>query len=201
MAQKNKSEKNSEKKQGSENFIVITLNDKIMPNERGEFYEDPLDDFLRAKNYGEITGGGTFQLESGEVDGCDIEIKLSSDKVDDSVLQEIISKVEELGAPKGSKLHVEKNEKTISFGKKEGLAVYLDGVSLDKEVYEKCDVNYVIAQLKKLTADNSEFIRYWEGNETGLFFYAESFDEMKEAVAEFIESYPLCENARVERIA
>lgn len=43
------------------NFIVATLNDKIMPIDRGDIYEDPLDEFLSKNNWGEISGGGTYR--------------------------------------------------------------------------------------------------------------------------------------------
>lgn len=31
-------------------LLIIQLNDKIMPIDRGEFYEEPLEDFLIANN-------------------------------------------------------------------------------------------------------------------------------------------------------
>ena len=55
------------------NFIVATLNDKIMPLDRGEIYEDPLEEFLKANGIGEVTGGGTMQLKSGELEYCDLK--------------------------------------------------------------------------------------------------------------------------------
>ncbi|RXG11448.1 hypothetical protein DSM03_11162 [Leeuwenhoekiella aestuarii] len=51
------------KKDNVRNFILATLNDKIMPLDRGEIDEDPLEEFLKANGIGEVTGGGTMQLK------------------------------------------------------------------------------------------------------------------------------------------
>ena len=40
------------------NFIVVQLNEKVMPIDRGIVYEDPIDEFLKERNWGEVTGGG-----------------------------------------------------------------------------------------------------------------------------------------------
>lgn len=184
------------------NFIVVTLNDKIMPLDRGEIYEDPLEELLKANGIGEVTGGGTMQLKSGELEYCDLEIKLNSSEINENDIQLIIKKLEELGAPKGSKLTIEKTAQKMEFGQKEGLGIYIDGVNLDPEVYKSSDINFVISELKRLTNDNSEITKYWEGgNETALYFYSNSFTEMKESIKEFVNSYPLCKGARIEQIA
>ncbi|MAW97057.1 MULTISPECIES: hypothetical protein [unclassified Leeuwenhoekiella] len=184
------------------NFIVATLNDKIMPLDRGEIYEDPLDELLKAKGIGEVSGGGTMQLKSGELEYCDLEIKLNSNEINQNDIQLIINKLEELGAPKGSKLTIEKTDQKIEFGQKEGLGIYIDGVNLDPEVYKNSDINFVISELKKMTNDKSEITRYWEGtNETALYYYSDSFAEMNESIQEFVKSYPLCKGARIEQLA
>ena len=36
--------------------------------DRGERYEDPLDAFLKANGLGEVSGGGTQLLETGEIE-------------------------------------------------------------------------------------------------------------------------------------
>ncbi|SHG96664.1 hypothetical protein [Flagellimonas flava] len=184
------------------NFIVATLNDKIMPLDRGEIYEAPLEELLKANGIGEVTGGGTMQLKSGELEYCDLEIKLNSNEINENDIQLIIKKLEELGAPKGSKLTIEKTDRKIEFGQKEGLAIYIDGQNLDPEVYKNCDINFVISEIKKLTNDSSEITKYWEGGtETALYYYADSFTEMKESIMDFVNSYPLCKGARIEQIA
>ncbi|MGS2727954.1 hypothetical protein ACU8DI_15215 [Psychroserpens sp. BH13MA-6] len=197
---KKKSHLDNEEDDG--NYIVITLNDKCMPLDRGEIYGNPLDEFIQSSQIGELVGGGTMQLETGEIEYCDLEVLLDLDEVNDNHIKSIINKLEELGAPKGSKLRIEKTEQIIEFGKKEGLAIYIDGVNLDKEVYEKCDSNFVVSEIKKLINDNSDIVRFWQGNtETGIYFYSDSFEKMNESITEFVNEYPLCKNARIKKIA
>src|SRR6186713_2136845 len=117
------------------NFIIAQLNEKVMPIDRGLVYEDPINEFLKEKQYGEVTGGGTLQEKTGELAYCDIEIKLSTIDIDKTVITNIIDKIESLGAPKGSKLIIERTKEEIPFGKKEGLALYIDGQNLPPEVY------------------------------------------------------------------
>ena len=184
------------------NYIVAQLNDKIMPIDRGEVYEDLLDEFLKQKFYGEVSGGGTLQSKSGEIEYCDVEIELRENEITRQAIIEIIDKFESLGAPKGSKLIIESTGEKIEFGKLEGLAVYLDGINLSDEVYKNSDSEAVATEIRKLAGIKSDVLRYWEGNtETALYFYGESFNDMKDAIKDFLGTNPECENARVEQIA
>ncbi len=194
--------KKKEKADGSGNFIVAQLNEKIMPIDRGLVYEDPLDEFLKEKGYGEVTGGGTLQEKTGELAYCDVEISLASNSIDKTVIADIIGKLENLGAPKGSKLIIENTKDEIPFGKKEGLAIYLDGQNLPEEVYKECDVNFVLSELHRLTNIEPNTDRNWQGEkETALYFFGDSFEQMKNSISEFIATYPLCKGARVVQIA
>ncbi len=184
------------------NYLIITLNDKIMPVDRGDVYEDPLDEFIQQAGIGEVCGGGTMQQASGEIDFCNVDIQLYSDGIDEKQLIQLQEKSEELGAPKGSFISLQRDQQKIMIGKKEGLAIYLDGVNLDNEVYENCDSNFVVDEIRKRINDISEIVRFWESDtETALYFYSDSFEEMKSAIQDFVETYPLCKNARIERIA
>lgn len=163
--------KKTEDIESSKNYIVATINDKINPIDRWKIYEDPLETFIQANGIGEITGGGTMQLETGEMLYCDIEIKLNKDTVSADQIKSIIEKLESLGAPKGSILTIEKTEEKIEFGIKEGLGLYLDGLNLDEEVYKTCDSNLVVSEIKRLINDTTETVRFWTGHtETGLYF-------------------------------
>lgn len=194
--------KKKEEEEDSGNFVVATLNDKVMPIDRGVIYEDPLDEFLQANGIGEVTGGGTMQLKSGELEYCDIEIQLNSNEIDESQIKAIIEKLEELGAPKGSKLTIEKTEQKIEFGKKEGLGIYLDGINLSDEVYKSSDSEALALEIRRLAKIEDNTFRYWQGNtETGLYFYGDSFEQIKNSIADFISSHPECENCRIEKIA
>jgi hypothetical protein len=183
-------------------YIIAQLNDKIMPIDRGEVYEDPLDKLLKNKGYGEVSGGGTLQSKSGEIEYCDVEIALKKHELSKQEINELIEKLETLGAPKGSKLIIEKTGEHISFGKLEGLAIYLDGINLSDEVYKNSDSGAIASEIKRLANIKTDILRYWEGNtETALYFYGESFIDMKNSIIEFINFNPECENARIEQIA
>jgi len=186
----------------SRNYIVAQLNDKLEPIGRYEIYEQPFDEFLKEKGYGKVSGGGTLLSKSKEIEYCDIEIKLREKEVNRQTITEIINKLEELGAPKDSKLIIERTGEKIEFGKLEGLALYLDGVNLSDEVYKNSDPEALINTINELLNIEGEWVRYWDGNvETGLYFYGQSFNEMKNALTDLINSNPECENARIEKIA
>ncbi len=183
-------------------IITVEINDKIKPIDRGDVYEDPMDDFLKAKKLGELCGGGTILEKNGEISFCDLQFQLFSDNPGKELIEIIINKLESLGAPKGSKLINEKDGKKIVFGKLEGLGLYLDGINLSDEVYSTADPFYVVSEVKKLASIASDVIREWTGEtETGFYFYGDSFQEINEAIKSFIESYPLCKDARIVRVA
>jgi hypothetical protein len=186
--------------QGS--FIVIQLNEKIMPIDRGEIYEEPLDEFLRTNSYGEVTGGGTMQAKSGELEFCDMEVLIYEGNDIEKIITEIISNLEIWGAPKGSHIEIEDIEEKVTFGRKEGLGIYLDGLNLPENVYSEYDSNFVISEVSRLIGYEDEVERFWQGEkETALYFYGDSFKEMKAAISEFINTYPLCQGSRIVQIA
>ena len=57
-------------------FVVASLNARLQPIHRGEYFEDPLDAALIERNLGHVSGGGTMQMKSGEIEFCDIEIQV-----------------------------------------------------------------------------------------------------------------------------
>jgi hypothetical protein len=194
--------KKNDSDQAGQNYIVAQLNDKVGPIDRGLVYEDPLDEFLKSKGYGEVTGGGTLQEKSGELSYCDVEVELQFKEFNKTVFTDIINKLEELGAPKGSKLIIESTKEEIHFGIKEGLALYLDGQNLPEKVYKECDINYVLSELHRLINIVPNADRNWQGEkETGLYFFSDSFIKMKESISTFISTYPLCKGARIVQIA
>lgn len=194
---------NKSQDEESVSYIIATLNDKIMPIDRGDVYEDPLDELLSELGVGEVSGGGTMQHETGEIDFCDVEIQIKAGQLSPELLQTIIAKLEGLGAPKGSKLTVERTDEVIPFGVKEGLGLYLDGVNLPKEVYENQDTDALIEELLRCMNLSEDYVlRYWNGpQDTGLYFYADSFEQMKQSIAALIGTHPECQNCRVEQVA
>lgn len=181
-------------------FVVAQLNARIQPLDRDELFDEPLDDALRRASLGEVSGGGTMQGLSGEVEFCDIEIAVGAPGPDAEA--RIIEELERLGAPKGSKLMVEADGREVPFGVTEGLAVYLNGTDLPDEVYKQCDSNFVYSELERLLEGSGRVLSHWQGpTETALYLYGKSFSDMQARIADFVASYPLCQKCRIEQIA
>lgn len=190
------------KKKAAEGEIVIArLNARLQPAQRGEHFDDPIIDVLQDLGVGEMTGCGT-QLTGDErgIEYCDIEMTLTD--ASDSALEPIIAALEELGAPKGSKLLIGRNGAERPFGKTEGLAIFLNGTELPDSVYAECDINHVLEEADRLMGEDGKVKGFWEGErDTVLYCYGPSFEAMREAIAPLLAGYPLCQKARVEQIA
>ncbi len=183
----------------TESLIVAKLNARVQPRDRFDVYEEKLDAFLKEQALGAVCGGGTQLDESGEVQYCDIEVSLS--RTDDEALALLQEKLESLGAPKGSLLTVGDDRK-IPFGLNEGLAVYHNGTDLPDNVYQECDINLVWDEFEKLIGPQGEIQGHWEGpTETALYLYGPSYETMLNQIRPFLDNYPLCANARCEKIA
>jgi hypothetical protein len=188
------------KKKVEPQFVVATINARIQPIHRGEIYADPLDELLTKKSIGEVSGGGTLQSESGEIDYCDVEIKVNNS--DSETVSLIKSTLESIGVPKGSKITIEATGTEVEFGTLEGLAIYLNGTDLDDEVYENSDSNHVYSELDRLTQGNGKVYSYWQGtSETAFYLYGSSYSKMKSQISELVANYPLCKKCRIEQIA
>ena len=178
--------------------ITVRLNDKCQPEFRGGLFEDPLDAALRAAGIGEVDGGGTQMGPEGEISFCELAVLLSRD--DEQCRQFLIRKLNELGAPKGSTLLSESSE--IPFGVNEGMAIYLNGTELAPEVYNSSDINVVMEELLQALNNEGQLHGYMEGaTETALYFYGPSFETMVNRTRAFVETYPLCQKARIVKIA
>jgi hypothetical protein len=55
-------------------MVIARLNVRAQPLDRGEVFEDPLDQILQAAGTGQVTGGGTMLGTDGEIEFCDLEI-------------------------------------------------------------------------------------------------------------------------------
>ena len=178
-------------------YLTLKLNARFQPKHRFEL-EDALQEILAEKQLGEITGGGTAQKPDGEIACCDIEIHLTRDQPED--IQWLAGLLNRIGIPKGSVLQGVEPE--IPVGTLEGLAYYSNGTDLPEEVYQTCDINYVIQQMEQAMEGIGSMYSWWEGNAyTALYFYGTSFSEMKSRIEPFIASYPLCQKSRIEQIA
>lgn len=189
----------SKEKAACETLIIARLNHRAQPMERGELFEDPLQEMMEEAGIGEVTGGGTQLSKTFEIQFCELE--LSAQDAEASTVSAIVEMLEKLGAPKGSKLIINGKE-DIAFGNMEGLGVYLNGTDLPKNVYEECDVNYIYEQFEELLGDAGKIQSSWQGpTETALYMYGPSYEEMSKRLSEFIDSYPLCQKSRVVKVA
>ena len=181
--------------------VTAQLNHKLMPIDRGDRYEDPLNDELAKHGFGETDGGGTMMSKTKEIEFIDVELSLTQTE---KSIPFVIERLESYGAPKGSKLIVRDGDKRteIPFGKVEGIGVYLDGINLPDEVYKTSDVNVVIAELDKLLLGHGSYQCFWRGpTETALYIYGDDAELMKKLIEPFLAIYPLCRGARVVTIA
>jgi hypothetical protein len=181
-------------------LVVVRLNDRAQPLDRGEIYEDPLDEVLKKQGVGSVVGGGTLLSAEGEIEFCDIEIEIHEPTVENIAL--IRQTLEELGAPRGSTLRIEPELDELPFGNNEGLAVYLNGTDLPDDAYAQCDSNFVYSEFNRLLGSEGKVHSHWQGpTETALYAYGPSFATMQARLAGFLGSYPLCQRARVVQIA
>ena len=187
----------TQRSESAQATVVAGLNDRAQPLDRGEIYEDPLQEMLTANAWGEVHGGGSEISDDGEIQFCDIELLLEEATLE--ILQAIAMKLESLGAPVGSRLYTEPE---IAFGATEGLAIYLNGTDLPDSTYEQCDVNFVFGEFNRLLEGIGKIHSYWQGpSETALYVYGPTAAEMRQALQPFLDSYPLCERARIVQVA
>lgn len=181
-------------------FITAKLNARLQPMDRGDFYEDPLNDLLVSEKLGEVVGGGTMLAEDPQgIAYCDVEI--GTYDLSDSTIARVLSMLEGLGVPKGSELQFE-NRAPVPLGTLEGMAIFLNGTDLPEEVYKEQDIDTTIRSLNRALAGVGEMRGHWQGNrETGLYFYGTTFVAMRTAVEKHLAEDPICAKCRIEQIA
>ncbi|MGY5780735.1 hypothetical protein [Rhizobium sp. LEGMi135b] len=180
--------------------VTATLNARLQPVDRADI-EDAFEEALTKRGYGlRVVGGGTLMAPNGEISECDIQIEL--DDPSDKTIAIVIGTLEAMLAPKGSRLQVPDRDQPIMFGAQDGLALYLNGTDLPDDVYADCDINHVFDECGRLLEGVGRVSSYWEGpSETALYMYGTGFGIMRERLAPFLETYPLCQQCRTEQIA
>lgn len=180
--------------------ITISLNAKLQPVHRGELEDAFTDICAERKVDAKIVGGGTLMDPTGEVRMCDIEVQLAdATKENVDFVKELF---EAMLAPRGSYITIHTEQKRIDFGKHEGLGLYLNGTDLPNEVCAQCDSNHVYEECERLLEGIAQVNSHWQGpTETALYMYGLSFDRIKSAIQPLLDNYPLCQKARVEKIA
>lgn len=170
----------------------------VRQQERAIRYEAPLTAIFRGYRMGEVVECSTRMSRELETEFVDIELLL---KDLGEPLELVRRALEEAGAPAGSELRLggSEGEEVIPFGRKQGLAVYLDGINLPDVVYDTCTADELARQIHgKLTSLGGEIRGSWVGpNETAIYLYAPDAEEAFAALEPIIAAYPLCQNARV----
>lgn len=93
-------------------LVYVMLPESLMPLDRGDRYEDPLDDELQASGVGYVSGGGS-SLGDERPDGsrlieyCGVDVEARDL---DAVLELLRRKLPELECPSGTQLHYRKGE-------------------------------------------------------------------------------------------
>lgn len=176
--------------------FTARLNARLQPEHAQELFVEPLSAWLQDAGQGDAALGQVGTSPDGEVLYVDLRIALQAD----SEVAAVIVGLEELGAPLASTLLLPDGEH--DFGRMQGLGLYLDGQNLPDDVYETCDPHEVFEQVSSRIDGLGDICSFWQGEtETALYLYGEDAAAMERAIADFIASYPLCQGARVERIA
>src|SRR5262245_371758 len=175
--------------------VIARMYEHIEPIDRGARYEDPLQAVLDTAKAGVVTGGGSQLNEQGAIDYVDIEIELANL---DGALGIVAEALERAGAPHGSELvHGEDGRVLREFGTSQCLAIYLDGTTLPDEVYATLDFDGVIEEIAAAAGPDS-FHAFSQGAEdTGLFYFGSSADDMFARVEPILRRLPIGQNARV----
>jgi hypothetical protein len=168
--------------------------------QRGDRYEDPLAYYLEASFPGSrVVGGGTLLSTEGEPLSCGIDADVLG--APDDILDGVATFLDELGSPVGSSATIDGLDPR-TFGRNEGLALYLDGTGLDPAVYEAHDINEFLDQLHESLGASGTMQSFWEGpTETAVYMYGPSAESIREAIAPLLATHPLARSSRLVQIA
>lgn len=75
-------------------FFYVRIPQSIGPIDRGDRYEDILQDALSAANLGEITGGGSQLGEGNSIDYCGLDVVVTERKRGLEVIRETMQRLE-----------------------------------------------------------------------------------------------------------
>jgi hypothetical protein len=174
-------------------FVLARFFEHIGPIDRGSRYEDPLNEVLEAAGIGRVTGGGSQLTAEGRIEFADIEIELADLG---EALQVAVQALEGAGAPEGSQI-LRDGSVLREFGTVEGVAVYLDGVTLPDEVYADLDFDQLISELEAAAGEGS-YRGHWQGaEETGLYFFGPNAEELFARLEPALRARPIGQNARI----
>lgn len=169
-------------------YVLLSLNMRLAPDDRMELYENYLDKVVQQKGYGYVTGGGTW-LNDGEPTVSEVEFYIYKEKLNDFI--KLMKGYENIG--KGS--YLEYNEEKVAIGTLDGLVLSINK-KLDNE-----SVNKLATEITELLKDKGSYYSYYQGEDyTNLYFYGNSYEEMKKQIEEYNKTCSVCENSTIEKI-
>ena len=179
---------------------MLQVNERLQPEHRVSYYEQHLQGILKKEKVGNVVGGASVFFKEGGIASCEVRIECYEDKIN-----RLLELLHYIPMAKGSKLTVFNGEGRVAreypLGDLEGMGIYLNGVDLPKEVYKKCDINFVVDEIFRLLETPPILYSYWQGHtETALYFYGVSFNTMYSKIRSLLISYPLCQKCRVSQI-
>jgi len=179
-------------------FVSVRIWEPVREQGRAVRYEMPLRSVLRSYNLGEVIDRGSVMNRELEVEYVEFELDLAN--LGEAI--ELVKRVcEEAGAPAGSEIRIGGDEakEVVLFGRKEGLAIYLDGIGLSDEVYETCSADGLAWLINgTVTSLGGEIRGSWVGpNETAIYLYGPNAEEIFAGLEPILAAYPLCSNARI----
>jgi hypothetical protein len=89
-------------------FLYIKIPEKIMPVDRGKKYEDPINDLLSQHHLGEVSGGGTMLTKDKQIEYVGLDVDVTDPE---KAIPLLVSKLKEIGAPKGTVIEQNEPEK------------------------------------------------------------------------------------------
>lgn len=178
-------------------FVTARIWEYCEPIARGDRYEYPLEAFLERNDLGELDGGGTQTGDVPKIEFVDVTFWLRDS---DEAVSALVQEFERLGSPVGSQLQFDRGgqEVVVTFGSTECVAVFLDGISLPREVYKETGADDVRQRLDSALGGLGEFRAYWHGNHgSALFFSGRDAQQMADLMTPVLTREPLCQNARL----
>jgi len=183
---------------GMSYYVNIRIWEPVREQDRADRYELPLSSVLRSYRLGEVIDRGTVMSRELEVEYVEFDLDLANLGEAVDLAKRVL---EEAGAPAGSEIRIggDAAPDVMYFGRKEGLAIYLDGIGLPDAVYETCSADGLAHLIyKSLTAQGGEIRGSWVGpNETAIYLYGPDAEKLFATLEQILADYPLCGNARV----
>ena len=182
--------------------LDITLAEVHLPVRLGhrdaqKTFIDPLSQQIAAAGLGTITGFDARQISDHEVVGLDIHLGLTNASRES--LGTIARMLEHLRSPCGSSIRLTDTPgDPVLFGTTEGLEL-----SIGTDCTPDVDARKDLAQTCRDAIAEHAVSRGWtkRADQTLFYFYGESFQKMKQSLADALESHPRFSTAALRRMA